>query len=92
MKNFNEIEINAALLTEKLTNIEGIKLDGKSLMKEVAYKVCPSDLALDTFFDMIINRSKVIEAIIKDVTENFYNYTLLPDSEYSTIKISFITN
>jgi len=36
---------------------------------------------------MIINRSKVIEAIIKDVSENFDNYTQLSYHDYDVVRI-----
>ena len=55
-------------------------------------KLCPSELAADFFYDMIVNRSKVIEAIIKDLYENFLNYTRLPNHDFGVLNLSFKTN
>jgi hypothetical protein len=72
-------------LIERAASIQRFKIDHQSLLKEVALKICPSELALDTFYNMIVNRSKVIEAIIKDLYDISWD-------KVDILNISFKTN
>jgi hypothetical protein len=85
MKDDMDLEANTKLLIERVASILRIKIDHQSLLKDVAMKICPSELALDTFYNIIVNRSKVIEAIIKDL----YDITW---DKVDILNISFKTN
>jgi hypothetical protein len=85
MKDDMDLEANTKLLIERVASILRIKIDHQSLLKDVSMKICPSDFALDTFYNIIVNRSKVIEAIIKDIYD-------IPWDKVDILNISFKTN
>lgn len=88
----SDLQRKTESVIEKKTNKLSIVVNYQSLLKEVALKVCPAELAPDSFYDMIINRSKVIQAIIKDIYESFDGFTNMPMHKYNVLNLSFKTN